>query len=87
MSQARCTGPHLTAADHVFNTATVAVAGLYLATHSVVVTITGTVAAIALRGWSMWLSCLQDRSLVSHRALSAAAPGPDEPPPGELEAK
>jgi hypothetical protein len=42
--------------QHIFNTATVTVGGLYLSTHSVVVTITGTIAATALTGWSIWVS-------------------------------
>ena len=45
----------LIAAQRTFNSATVTVGGLFIATHSIVVTVTGTVAGMALCGWSMWL--------------------------------
>lgn len=43
-------------AEKIFNTATVTVGGLYLATHAVIVTLIATAAASLLTGWTMWLS-------------------------------
>ena len=46
----------LSSAQPAFNTATGAIGALYLATHSIVVTLVGTVAATAMFGWGMWLA-------------------------------
>jgi hypothetical protein len=50
-------------AKTTFNAATFTIAGLYLATHSVTVTLIGTLAATALTGWVMWLPRDQNRIL------------------------
>lgn len=50
------------AVQKVFNTATVTVSGLYLATHSVLVTFIGTFAASLLSGWTTWLSLSHRRN-------------------------
>ena len=50
--------PHQSEADltqWTFNNAAVTVGGLYLATHSVVVTLIGTAAVTLLIGWTAWL--------------------------------
>jgi len=44
------------ASCQAFNVTATAVCGLYLATHSTVVTLIGTVAASVLAGWALWLS-------------------------------
>lgn len=51
-------GPELDlmATRKIFDTAVVTVSGLYLATHSVLVTLIGTVAASLVTSWTMWLS-------------------------------
>jgi hypothetical protein len=64
---------HLTrdvvAAQHIFNTATAAVAGLCLATHSVTVTAIGAAASTLATCWFMWLTGCQ---------------GPNHTQPGQL---
>jgi hypothetical protein len=60
----------LTANQKVFNTVTVTVGGLYLATHSVLVTLIGTAAAGLLTGWTTWLSHRRNRVLATQRPLS-----------------
>jgi hypothetical protein len=67
MKQARRPEPSLTTAQRTFHTVVVAVGGLYIATHSVVVTAIGTIAATALACWAPWL--------VQHRLRSVAATG------------
>jgi hypothetical protein len=61
----------------MFNTATVTVAGLYLATHSVTVTLIGTIASTALTCWAMWLP------YKPKRALDGADQLPEQAPPEE----
>ena len=46
----------LTTPQNIFNTATITVGGLYLATHSVAVTLIGAGAASLLTCWTLWLS-------------------------------
>jgi hypothetical protein len=57
MTRAQRLERELDSAQQICNATTVAVGGLYLATHSVAVTALGTVTAAALCGWSMWLAC------------------------------
>jgi hypothetical protein len=45
----------LAVAQRAFQTVAVAVSGLYIATHSVAVTMIGTTAATAIAGWASWL--------------------------------
>ena len=45
-----------TLAQKGFNTVTLAVGGLYLATHSVIVTLIGTAAAGLLACWALWVT-------------------------------
>lgn len=45
----------LAAAQRAFQAVAVAVSGLYIATHSVAVTLIGTTAATAMTGWAAWL--------------------------------
>jgi hypothetical protein len=47
--------PSLAAALRAFQTVAVTVSGLYLTTHSVMVTVTGTVASTAMACWATWL--------------------------------
>jgi hypothetical protein len=49
-------------APKIFNTAAVAVGGLYLATHSVVVTLIGAGASTVLAWWAIWLPCQHDET-------------------------
>lgn len=58
-------------AQRAFNTTTVTVGGLYLATHSVVVTITGTAAASLLTCWTLWLA-RRDRAANESDAVTTA---------------
>jgi hypothetical protein len=48
--------PDIETVPRAFNTITVAVGSLYLATHSVLVTITATAAAGLLTCWVLWLA-------------------------------
>lgn len=41
--------------QNIFNTTAATTSGLFLVTHSVTVTLIGTVAASLLTGWTMWL--------------------------------
>jgi hypothetical protein len=56
----------LAATQCAFQTVAVAVSGLYIATHSVAVTMIGTTAATAMTGWAVWL-------LGQHRESGAQA--------------
>ena len=56
MQTTRRSGVDLTTPQKTFNTATITVGGLYLATHSVAVTLIGTAAASLLTCWILWLS-------------------------------
>jgi hypothetical protein len=47
----------LAAAQRAFHTVVVGVSGLYVATHSVDVTMIGTTAATVVAGWAAWLLC------------------------------
>jgi hypothetical protein len=51
---------NFSAAQQTFNTVTITVGSLYLATHSIVVTIMGKVAASALCGWRIWLALCRE---------------------------
>lgn len=53
----------LPAARAMFNTATVTVGSLYLATHSVTVTLIGAAASTVLTCWAMWLPSVPKRAL------------------------
>ncbi len=55
----------VTTTEQSFTSAAVTVGSLYLATHSIVATITGTVAATAVCGWGMWLSHQRDRAIAT----------------------
>lgn len=56
MRTERRPGLDVRAATRVFQTATATVGGLYLATHSLMVTAIGTCAATALTTWATWLN-------------------------------
>ena len=62
----------LAAAKAAFNTATVTVGGLYLTTHSVVVTLIGTTASTMLTCWAMWLSYNRNRTLDDREQVAIA---------------
>lgn len=47
--------PSLAAAQRAFHAVVVEVSGLYIATHSVEVTMIGTAAATVVAGWAAWL--------------------------------
>lgn len=66
----RTLGPvrEVAVARTTFNMAAVTVGGLYLATHSVPVTIIGTLAATALTGWAMWLPRSRNKTLTDGEA-------------------
>jgi hypothetical protein len=68
---------NLRAAEHVFNTATAAVGGLYLATHSIIATIAGTAAATALGGWHLWLSHRREHTQADRKEAMNIEPAPD----------
>lgn len=56
MQKAKTSAPETVAAQRIFNTATVTVGGLYLATHSVTVTAIGTAASTIVECWAIWLN-------------------------------
>lgn len=56
MQQTKQSERDAAAIQRIFNTATVAVGGLYLATHSVTVTAIGTIASAAVTCWSTWMA-------------------------------
>jgi hypothetical protein len=70
----------LTTARTIFNTATVTVGGLYLATNSVTVTVIGTVAAAVVTGWAIWLAHSRKRptSLAIHRTTGTTTEAPTD---------
>ena len=65
MPTTRRSARDLVAARTLFSTATATVGGLYLATHSVAVTVIGTTASTALTCWAMWLPYKRNRALAS----------------------
>jgi hypothetical protein len=64
----------------VFQTATAAVGGLYLATHSVTVTAIGTCAATAVTAWATWLNRRHDQTATSTEWEAIEAATAPEPP-------
>jgi hypothetical protein len=66
--------PELVTATRAFNTVTITVGGLYLATHSIVVTITGTAAASLFGCWTLWLARRGRAVINQDRQLPASGP-------------
>jgi membrane protein implicated in regulation of membrane protease activity len=58
----------LTVTQRGFKTMTVTIAGLYLATQSVTVTIVGTAAASVLTCWALWLAQQRRRTEASQKS-------------------
>lgn len=70
-------------AARVFQTATAAVGGLYLVTHSVAVTAIGTCAATAVTAWATWLNRRHDQTgTVTEREAIEMARAPEPPSRG-----
>jgi hypothetical protein len=69
MPRGQRTEPDLPAVKQVFNTATVAVGGLYLATHSVIVTLIGAMTGCLLTCWALWLAHRREQ-MVARVAVS-----------------
>lgn len=75
MSRGRRAERNLTVAQQMFNTATAAVGGLYLGTHSVVVTITGSTAAAVVTCLAVWLEHWRRQAIMlQHRPAAAEDP-------------
>jgi hypothetical protein len=68
----RQSGLDLTVVQRGFNTVTVTVGGLYLATRSVIVTIIGTAAASLLTCWALWLVQRRGRTDEGRESQSSA---------------
>lgn len=56
MSQRKRPAQGTVETQRIFNTATVAVAGLYVATGSIIVTVIGAAASTVVACWSIWLA-------------------------------
>jgi hypothetical protein len=65
--------PSLATAQHAFHTVTAGVSGLYIATHSVKVTMIGTAAAIVVAGSAAWLLRNRQESDTQPMKLSPAS--------------
>lgn len=61
-------GHDLAIAGRVFNMAITAVGGLYLATHSIVVTMAGAATACLLACWVLWSAYQRDRNIACSEA-------------------
>jgi hypothetical protein len=77
MPNARQPHQDLTIARTIFNTATVTVGGLYLATNSVTVTVIGTAAAAVVTGWTIWLAHSRKRPNASPSTTGTTIEAPD----------
>jgi hypothetical protein len=66
--------PELVTATRAFNTATIPVGSLYLGTHSIIVTITGTASASLLGCWTLWLARQGHAVINQDRQLPASGP-------------
>ena len=75
MQQAQTSARDATAVQRLFNTATVTVGGLYLATHSVPVTAIGGAASTVMTCWSIWMDHRKQQSpSQSETLISAGSP-------------
>jgi hypothetical protein len=58
-------------AQRTFNTVTSTVGGLYLATHSVIVTLAGAAAGSLLTCWALWLAHRREEVSAGQKSLSS----------------
>jgi hypothetical protein len=64
-TRAHGTEPSVVGTQQAINSLAVTVGGIYLATHSVTVTVVGATASTLLTGWTLWLAEQRNQALAS----------------------